>query len=753
MIYLFDNNKQLLNRNSILYEDSIITFSHTKDLNSIYDMSFEVPVMSEDNENLYDRVSRATFVGFKETASRFQMYKITSIDTTNDTFIVSGVHLFIDENKSNKVIRDRRFRMAPLREPLEAAFEGTGWQVVEIDENIADFRSLYLDYVSPLDAKNEIVKAYGAEFDYWIEFNGSQITGRKISVKRKIGRITSKIYDYGSNILSISAEQDMTELYSAIMPYGSEVEREDGSKRPLTIKDVSWSTTGNISYPVNKPLGDEILELKNVTDLIGYVDSNGNTKPRIAIMNFDTDNAMTLMNLAYSWIVENSLPKIVFNLEVFDGDNLQLGDEVMIAYNNIGLVKPTRAVRITKYPITGQVDVEFGDIDFFEGNQNLKDLEEKVDSISNQNSGDLGNDIGDSIGDAVSDWFENNEFPVEFDEIWVNKIHSLRNDNVYWDLNAGIFKGTQLLWEFSNGAQMIKKDSGYVAGMLISQDGSNTPSVAIGGANDNGEDPAQLTPMDASYSGLQIIPDREMVGVNSKIIHFTDHSRGYNGNDYTQDNKGLVLITDSNRDPDFSVRDGLLEFRPRTNLANQEFNLGSEAFPFTRLYVKELIGPDGNNILIPSEPGEGEPGEGEPPEIPELTSFEFSDNDSTATGDANGFTYSGQQRTIRLGELEGNAGLRVEGGSSFAQMTTSGIGLQGASGISMHSGGTGVDISQASGGIHLNNGTYRYDLMRALDVLHDLVIALRSSDLELDMNLTPAMTLYRQQGHPLQPLN
>src|SRR5699024_11972064 len=77
MIYLFNNNKQLLSRNGILYEDSIITFSYTKELNSIYDMTFEVPVMTEDNENLYDRVSRASFVGFKETASRFQMYKIT----------------------------------------------------------------------------------------------------------------------------------------------------------------------------------------------------------------------------------------------------------------------------------------------------------------------------------------------------------------------------------------------------------------------------------------------------------------------------------------------------------------------------------------------------------------------------------------------------------------------------------------------------------------------------------------------------
>src|SRR5699024_8902490 len=158
-----------------------------------------------------------------------------------------------------------------------------------------------------------------------------------------------------------------------------------------------------------------------------------------------------LINLAYSWIVENSLPKIVFNLEVFDGDNLQLGDEVMIAYNNIGLVKPTRAVRITKYPITGQVDVEFGDIDFFEGNESLRELNEKVDAVSNQISdisGDYDNDISDTISDAVSDWFENNEFPMEFDEIWVNKMHSLQNDNVYWDLNAGIFKGTQLLWEF-----------------------------------------------------------------------------------------------------------------------------------------------------------------------------------------------------------------------------------------------------------------------------------------------------------------
>src|SRR5699024_12261456 len=117
------------------------------------------------------------------------------------------------------------------------------------------------------------------------------------------------------------------------------------------------------------------------------------------------------------------------------------------------------------------------------------------------------------------------------------------------------------------------------------------------------------TMMHGRESGQQVIPQREMVGVNSKIIHFTDHSRGYNGNDYVQDNKGLVLITDSNGDPDFSVRDGLLEFRPRTNLANQEFNLGSETFPFTRLYVKELMEPDGNNNLVPDD-GECAPCDG-----------------------------------------------------------------------------------------------------------------------------------------------
>src|SRR5699024_6359909 len=115
----------------------------------------------------------------------------------------------------------------------------------------------------------------------------------------------------------------------------------------------------------------------------------------------------------------------------------------------------------------------------------------------------------------------------------------------------------------------------------------------------------------------------------------------------------------------------------RTNLANQEFNLGSEAFPFTRLYVKELIGPDGNNVLIPSDPSDP----GDPPEIPELTSFEFSDDDSTTAGDANGITYSTSGGMTKLGDIGTNEGdiqgLRVGGESTFAQVTPNGIGLQG----------------------------------------------------------------------------
>src|SRR5699024_3805143 len=88
-----------------------------------------------------------------------------------------------------------------------------------------------------------------------------------------------------------------------------------------------------------------------------------------------------LLNESYAWLMENNTPKAVFSVDVADGDGLNLGDEVYVIYRDIDLVKPARVSKVIDDLISGDRDVEFGDVAYFNTDRRLSGIDAKLSRV------------------------------------------------------------------------------------------------------------------------------------------------------------------------------------------------------------------------------------------------------------------------------------------------------------------------------------------------------------------------------------
>src|SRR5699024_11145654 len=117
------------------------------------------------------------------------------------------------------------------------------------------------------------------------------------------------------------------------------------------------------------------------TQLFGYKE-DGTVRPRVKVEVFsDTEDPTQLLNESYAWLMENNTPKAVFSVDVADGDGLNLGDEVYVIYRDIDLVKPARVSKVIDDLISGDRDVEFGDVAYFNTDRRLSGIDAKLSRV------------------------------------------------------------------------------------------------------------------------------------------------------------------------------------------------------------------------------------------------------------------------------------------------------------------------------------------------------------------------------------
>lgn len=354
MLYCFDKNENLLRE---INSKHLVSPIQTESLNSLMILEFGVFVKDID---LMDDVE---FVAHKdmENPNRIQMYKVLS-STSEDSYVsYQAIHILFDELKAYGYIRDRRLKQVKASTALEAVLQGSRWKVGACDGS--DLMTTNFYDVSRLEALSKVINTWGLDLDYYLTFDGSKISGRYIRLVANRGEDTGERFVYGSNALEVVAEIDKSEIYTRIIPRGRGEEKfdengisKDTFGRRIRIDEVVWSKSKG--DPIDKPLGQEYLELEEATKKFGYSDGTPRTKVQVFD---DIESPDDLIKAGYDFLVNISRPLAQFKSKVFKKSRTSVGDIVRIIRKDLDIYYMTRIFKVRRNLITKNVEVEFGD--------------------------------------------------------------------------------------------------------------------------------------------------------------------------------------------------------------------------------------------------------------------------------------------------------------------------------------------------------------------------------------------------------
>lgn len=292
----------------------------------------------------------------------FLMYRISASKVEeDDLFSYTFTEFAYDELAFDGYIVEERPNQSTFNDGLDLILRGTKWK--RGLTNIEGKEDLDFFYLTRIEAISELNKKFPAEFRFWLRLkDDGTIEERIVDAVQKRGQNTGKRFETTSNLISLVAEDDFTNVYSAIVPRGKGEEIDgdgDPNTRPgygrkISIKDVEWSKAKG--DPVNKPRGQEWLALENGETLV-------DGRLRYKIVNFDDDtDPNVLINHAYVQLLKDSVVKRQFTANAMDLGVSELGDTVQLVDKERKLEYQARIFRVV-YDMVEPTnsEVEFGD--------------------------------------------------------------------------------------------------------------------------------------------------------------------------------------------------------------------------------------------------------------------------------------------------------------------------------------------------------------------------------------------------------
>lgn len=307
----------------------------------------------------------------------FLLYRVHSDQLSDD-----GMYEYVwtefayDELSFDGYITDKRPNNISFRDVLVLVLTGTKWKVGLT--NIEGTTSVDFYYESPMDAIKKINEKFPAEFRFWVRLaDDGTIVERIVDAVKKRGQNTGRRFETTSNVLSVTAQEDLSNIYSAIVPRGKGEQVSeggddgpDGYGRRITIKDVEWSKAKG--DPVDKPLGQEWIALEQGETLV-----DGGLRFKIVVFENDTDINQLALD-GYAQLLKDSVPKIQLSGNASDLGVSELGDTVHVVDKSKHIEYEARIFHIT-YDLLDHTNtkVEFGE-DIISSNS----ISSKIDSIT-----------------------------------------------------------------------------------------------------------------------------------------------------------------------------------------------------------------------------------------------------------------------------------------------------------------------------------------------------------------------------------
>ncbi|MGV0000995.1 phage tail spike protein [Limosilactobacillus fermentum] len=361
-MFLLDHQQQV---KKWLTDKDFVEATLTEQINAADELKFSLP--------LKDRlpVSLCFAVIPRPRYDDYLMLKIIQEQVQSDRIQYTCIEAAYDELKSYHFIKDIRPQDRPASYMLQAALEGTRWEVGQVYDNGTNSTNFY--YISTLEAIQNIVNLFGLEaaFSVSLDAQKAQVVRRQVNLYSQQGERTGKRFEYGSNLLTVEREENTESLVTALIGRGkgeavyhdgddnenAEDQAPDGYGRRINFADVVWSKAhGN---PVDKPQGQEYVEDPDATAAYGFDDG----KPRIGIEVFeDITDPYELINATWKALQVLKRPKVSFKANVMDVGDLGLGDTVAIIRHDIQIEYFTRVYKVDHNLLDEQQNtIELGD--------------------------------------------------------------------------------------------------------------------------------------------------------------------------------------------------------------------------------------------------------------------------------------------------------------------------------------------------------------------------------------------------------
>lgn len=361
-MFLLDHQQQV---KKWLTDKDFVEATLTEQINAADELKFSLP--------LKDRlpVSLCFAVIPRPRHDDYLMLKIIQEQVQSDRIQYTCIEAAYDELKSYHFIKDIRPQDRPASYMLQAALEGTRWEVGQVYDNGTNSTNFY--YINTLEAIQKIVNLFGLEaaFSVSLDAQKAQVVRRQVNLYSQQGERTGKRFEYGSNLLTVEREENTDSLVTALIGRGkgeavyhdgdgnenAEDQAPDGYGRRINFADVVWSKAhGN---PVDKPQGQEYVEDPDATAAYGFDDG----KPRIGIEVFeDITDPNELINATWKALQVLKRPKVSFKANVMDVGALGLGDTVAIIRHDIQIEYFTRVYKVDHNLLDEQQNtIELGD--------------------------------------------------------------------------------------------------------------------------------------------------------------------------------------------------------------------------------------------------------------------------------------------------------------------------------------------------------------------------------------------------------
>jgi phage minor structural protein len=379
---------------------------------NVYDqLNVEVPPTRKN----IDLLKKTMKVGVPyPSTKKYQLFKVEKVSLNSKPLTITAIDSAADDLDTQYLIRDKRFINKPLSQVLPVIFEKTTWKYKQFAPDNSDIISFYR--ISPKEALKKVEGIFGTEVRFLYSIQGNKVIDKTCEVYEQIGKSTNIRLVQGINVTNVDYTQDQTRLYTAAVGRGAGIQNTDndgnatgGYSRSIEFTNISWSKANG--DPVDKPVGQDYVEIPEATQKYGWLDENGQCHPRIAKFEFpDEQNVNKLLKETYDKLLSLSQPQIIVETTVAKiGQRVNLGDEVtVVIYEPYKLTYKARVIKVEENPDNDSlsaVTVGFTSVER-QAEREFQQEQALVDTKTNFNQalGDTKTNFNQALGDTKTNF-------------------------------------------------------------------------------------------------------------------------------------------------------------------------------------------------------------------------------------------------------------------------------------------------------------------------------------------------------------